>query len=82
MFHTLRATYGLPKWPTEHTICCTIKKYKTQFLLLDSVQPNRPHPAHSENIAVAAESLCDICKESIQQHSQQLGLSYPTTWCT
>ena len=40
---------------TEGIIVYTIKKFQTQFSLLDDQQPNRPHPAcDAENLAVVA----------------------------
>ena len=60
---------------------CTIEKFQTHFSLLGNKRPNRPHPARSEeNVAGVAESVLDNSKESIRRCSQQLGLSYATTW--
>jgi len=48
---------------------------------LDNTRPNRPHPARNkENIAAVAESVRDDRDDSIWRRSQQLGLSYATTW--
>jgi len=48
---------------------------------LYNTRPNRPHPARSEeNIAAIAESVRDDRSESIRRRSQQLGLSYVTTY--
>lgn len=81
VFRALRATYGLHNRPTERTIRYTIEKFETQFSLLDNTRPNRAHPARSEeNIAAVAESVSDDRDESIRRRSQQLGMSYATTW--
>lgn len=81
VFRKLRETYGPHNRPTERTIRYTINKFETQFSLLDNTRPNRPHPARSgENIAAVARSVRDDRDESIRRRSQQLGLSYATTW--
>ena len=48
VFIALGATYGLLNRLTERTIRCNTEKFETQFSLLDNRQPNRPHPARSE----------------------------------
>lgn len=81
VFRALRATYGPHNRPTERTIRSTISKFETQFSLLDNTRPNRPHPARSEgNIGAVAESVHEDRELSIRRRSQQLGLSYSTTW--
>ncbi|XP_055308848.1 uncharacterized protein LOC129572772 [Sitodiplosis mosellana] len=81
VFRGLRSTYGQHHRPTEPTIRNTIAKLETQFTLLDDLRPNRPHPARSaENIAAVADSVREDREESIRHRSQQLGLSYATTW--
>ena len=48
---------------------------------MDDIRPNRPRPARSEeNIAAVAESVHEDREESIRHRSQQLGLTYGTTW--
>lgn len=82
VFRKHRETYGPHNRTTERTIHYTIVKFKTQFSLLDNTRPNRPHPARSEeNIAAVAGSVRDDREESIRHRSQQLSLSYATTWC-
>ena len=81
VFRALRGDYGRHNRPTEPTIRNTITKIETQFTLLDDTRPNRPRPARSEeNIAAVAQSVRDDSDESIRRRSQQLGLSYGTTW--
>lgn len=81
VFRALRSTYGQHNRPTERTIRNTITHLETQHSLLDNVRPNRPRPARSEeNIAAVAESVHEDREESIRHRSQQLGLTYGTTW--
>ncbi|VVC30449.1 Hypothetical protein CINCED_3A017737 [Cinara cedri] len=76
-FRKFRETYGPHDRPTEHIIV----KFETQFSLLDNTRPNRPYPTRSEeNIVAVAGSVRDDRDESIRCRSQQLGLSYATTW--
>lgn len=81
VYRALRATYGPHNRPTERTIRYTIDKFETQFSIMDNTRPHRPHPARSEgNIAAVAASVREDREESIRRRSQQLGLSYATTW--
>jgi len=81
VFRAFRATYGPHNQPTEHTIRKTIDKFETQYSLLDNTRSNRPHPARNEeNIVAVAENVRNDGDESIQRRSQQLDLSYATTW--
>lgn len=81
VFRALRSSYGRHDRPTEVTIRNTIQKFETQMTLFDNTRPIRPHPARSEeNIAMVMESLDNDRDESIRRRSQQLGLSYSTTW--
>ena len=48
---------------------------------MNDTRPNRPRPARSaDNISAVAVSFHDDPEESIRHSSQQLGLSYETTW--
>ena len=48
---------------------------------LDDTRPIRPRTARTvENIATVNESFAKDPEESIRRRSQQLGLSYGTTW--
>lgn len=81
VFRAIRPIYGPHNRPTERTIRHTINKLETQYSLLTDTRPNRPHPARSiENIAAVADSVAEDRNESIRHRSQQLGLSYGTTW--
>jgi len=81
VFRALRRTYGPHNRPTERTIRYAIEKFETQFSLLDNRRPNRQYAARTnQNIAAVAESVRDDREESIRRRSQQLGLSYATTW--
>ena len=67
--------------PTERTIRTTVSHLETQHSLLDNIRPKIPRPARSEeNIAAVAESVHEDRGESIRRRSQQLGLTYGTTW--
>ena len=77
-FCALRTIYGQHNRPTEPTIRHTIDKIENRFTLLDDTRPNRPRPAH--NATNLAEYFHDDSEESIRHCSQQLGLSYETTW--
>ena len=81
VFRALRPFYGRHNRPTEPTIRNTIAEIENKFSLLNDTRPNRSHPARSiENIAAVAESVHENREESIRHRSQQLGLSYGTTW--
>lgn len=81
VFRALRATIGQHHRPSERAIGKIVNKFETEFTLLDIQHPIRPHPARSiENIAAVAENVAEDHDESIRHRSQQLGLSYPTTW--
>ena len=81
VFRALRPFYDRYNRPTESNIRNTIAKIENQFSLLDDTRPHRPHPARNfENIAAVAGSIHEKRENSIRHRSQQLGLSYGTTW--
>ena len=81
VFRALRPHYGQHNRPALNTIRHTINKFESEYSLVDNSRPNRPRPARSiENIAAVAESVRENRDESIRHRSQQLGLSYGTTW--
>ena len=74
VYRALRPIYGVHNRPTERAIRHTIGKLENNLSLLDDTRPIRPRTARTvENIAADPE-------ESIRRRSQQLGLSYGTTW--
>ena len=78
---TLRPIYGVHNRPTERTIRHTIGKLENNLTLLDDTRPIRPRTARTvENIAAVNENFAEDPEESIRRRSQQLGLSYGTTW--
>ena len=81
VYRALRPIYGLHNRPTERTIRYTIGKLENNLTLLDDTQPIRPRTAPTiENIAAVNENFAEDPEESIRRRSQQLGLSYGTTW--
>ena len=67
--------------PTKRTIRHTIGKLENNLTLLVDTRPVRPRTARTvENIATVNESFAEVPEESIRRRSQQLGLSYDTTW--
>ena len=81
VYRALRPIYGVHNRPTERTIRHTIGELENNLTLLDDTRPIRPRTARTiENIAAVNESFADDPEESIRRRSQQLGLSYGTTW--
>ena len=81
VYRALRPIYGVHNGPTETTIRHTIGKFKNNLPLLGDTRPIRPRTARTvENIAAVNESFAEDQEESIRRRSQQLGLSYGTTW--
>lgn len=81
VFRKLRPTYGPHNRPSESTIRRIIEKFEGAATCLDVPPSGRPRSARSvENIAAVAESVAEDREESIRHRSQQLGLSYATTW--
>ena len=67
--------------PTERTIRHTIGKLENNLTLLDDTRPIRPRTARTvENTAAVNDSFAEDPEESIRRRSQQLGLSYGSTW--
>ena len=69
VYRALRPIYGVHNRPTERTIRHTIGKLENNLTLLDDTRPIRPRTARTEDP-----------EESIRRRSQQLGISYGTTW--
>ena len=81
VYRALRPIYGVHNRPTKRTIRHTIGKLDNNLTLLDDTRPIRPRTAQTvENIATVNESFAKDPEESIRRRSQQLGLSYGTTW--
>ena len=81
VYRALRPIYGVHNRPTERTIRHTIGKLENNLILFDDTGPLRPRTARTvENIAAVNESFAADPEESIRRRSQQLGLSYGTTW--
>ena len=81
VYRAPRPIYGVHNRPTERTIRHTMSKLENNLILLDDTRPNRPRTARTvENIAAVNESFAEDPEESIRRRSQQLGLSYGTTW--
>ena len=81
IYRALRLIYGVHNRPTERTIRHSIGKLEKNLTLLDDTRPIRPRTARTvENIAAVNESFAEDPEESIRRRSQQLGLSYGTTW--
>ena len=81
VYRAIRPIYGVHNRPTERTIQHTIGKLENNSTLLDDTGPIRPRTARTvENIAAVNESFSEDPEESIRRRSQQLGLSYSTTW--
>ena len=81
VYRALRPIYGVHTRPTERTIQHTIGKLENNVTLLDNTRPIRPRTARTvDNIAAVNESFAEGPEESIRRRSQQLGLSYGTTW--
>ena len=81
VYRALKPIYGVHNRPTERTIRHTIGKLENNLILLDDTRPIRPRTARTvENIAAVNESFAKDPGESIRRRSQQLGLSYGTTW--
>lgn len=58
-----------------------VEKFEREFTLHDNRPPVRQRNARSnENIAAVKESVADRLNLSITRRSQELGLSYSTTW--
>ena len=74
VYRALRPIYGVHN---RHTI----GKLENNSTLLDDTRPIKPRTARTvENIAAVNESFAEDPEESIRRRSQQLGLSYGTTW--
>ena len=81
VYRALRPIYGVHNGPTERTIRHNIGKLENNLTLLDDTQPIKSRTARTvENIAAVNESFAEDPEESIRRRSQQLGLSYGTTW--
>ena len=81
VYRALRTIYGVHNRPTEPTIRHTIGKLENNLTLLDDTRPIRPRTARTvEGIAAVNESFTEDPEESIRRRSQQLSLSYGTTW--
>ena len=81
VYRALRPFYGVHNRPTECTIRHIIGKLENNLTLLDDTRPIRPRTARNvENIAAVNESFAEDPEESIRRRTQQLGLSYGTTW--
>ena len=81
VYSALRLIYGVHNHPTERTIRHTIGKLENNLTLLDDTRPIRQRTARTvKNIAALNESFAEDPEESIRRRSQQLGLSYGTTW--
>ena len=81
VYRALRPINGVHNRPTERTIRHTIGKLENNLTLLDDTRPIGPRTAQTvENIAAVNESFVEDSEESIRRRSQQLGLSYGTTW--
>ena len=81
VYRAHRPIYGVHNRPTERTIRHTIGKRENNLTLLDDTRLIRPRTARTvENIAAVNESFAEDPEESIRRRSQQLGLSYSTTW--
>lgn len=81
VYRALRPSFGRHGRPSEVTIRNTITNFETRYSLVDDNRPIRPRTARSvENIAAVADSVRGDREESIRHRSQQLGLSYGTTW--
>lgn len=75
MFRVFRSTEGTHNQPTERTIRYIIDKFATQFLLLEDMRPNRPHPTRSEGPTTAVA-------ESIHEDSEEFCRSYWLVGCS
>ena len=81
VYRALRPIYGVHNRPTERTTRHTIGKLENNLTLLDVTRPIRPRIARTvENIAAVNENFAEDPEESIRRRSQQLGVSYGTTW--
>ena len=81
VYRALRPIYGVHNRPTERTIRHTIGKLENNLTLLDDTRPIRPRTTRTvENIAAVNESFAEDPEESIRRWSQQLDLSYGTTY--
>ena len=74
-------TYASTTFTNRTVIRHTIGKLENNLTLLDDTRPIRPCTARTvENIATVNKSFAEDPEESIRRRSQQLGLSYGTTW--
>ena len=81
VYHALRSIYGVHNRPTERIDRHSIGNLENNLTLLDDTRPIRPRTDRTvENIAAVNESFAEDPEESIRRRSQQLGLSYGTTW--
>ena len=81
VYRALRTIYGVHNRPTKRTIRHAIGKIENNLSLLDDTRPIKPRTDRTvENIAAVNESFAEDPEESIRRRSQQLGLSYGTTW--
>ena len=80
-YRALRPIYGVHNRPTERTIRHTIGKLENNLTLLDDTRPIIPRTSRTvDNIETVNESFAEDSEESIRRRSQQIGLSYGTTW--
>lgn len=70
VFRAIRVTYGADNRPTKTTSVNIIRKFDSQFTLVDDTRPVRSNAARSEvNIAALAESAREDRDESIHRRS-------------
>lgn len=80
-FRALRDNYGRNERPTELTIRRIVNKFEESGSVASRAVPVRQRNARStENIAAVAQSVRENRTLSITRRSQELDLSYASTW--
>ena len=72
----LRTDFGRREAPSTPYVRYLVKKVKETNILIDKIKREKPKTVHTpENIAAAAESVCEVPSTSIHRCSQQLTIS-------
>lgn len=80
-FRALRETFGRHNRPTELGIRKLIQKFESTGSVADAIQPHGKESIKmTKNIESVKRSVMENPSTSVRRRSQELGLSYGTTW--
>ena len=80
-YRALRKTFGRHNRPTELGIRKLIQKFETTGNVSDSKHPSKnTNIINAETLECVLQSVTENPETSVRRRSQELGLSYGTTW--